>query len=170
MGISYKSYCVSLTRTLLINPLEEQKEAYMYCLRAHTAMLKLLEKRPDANSKPSESVVTFANLYHVAKNTFPPHLQSRFGNSAGFLMGLEFRDALCMVNPKNDKPIQENMMLCFSIGLNPEAAPESSCSEAPEGGGRKKWAIWITDTVLVKVGLSLILSLIHFFIIVQTNK
>ncbi|CAD7953453.1 unnamed protein product [Amoebophrya sp. A25] len=83
-------------------------------------------------------LLSFAELYNVGKNALPEPLQSRFLPSAGFCLGLEFRDSFLQVNPKSEKQIRQGMVLCISVGL-------SSTEKDP-------WALWITDTIAILPG------------------
>eukprot|EP00392_Amoebophrya_sp_AT5.2_P004705 g4713.t1 len=125
LGLKYTEYCASITRTLLIDPSPEQKQAYVCLLKSHAAMM-------DKMRTPN---VLFSEVYEAGKQALPAELQSRFVPNVGFSLGLEFRDALLQISPKSERRVLQNMVLCLSCGL--------------QVGENAPWALWFTDTLAI---------------------
>lgn len=166
LGVKYNEYCSSITRTLLLDPTAQQKEAYLCLPKSQEAMIEILKQcskthqqtlkdskdkesktygvgaEASKSSSSSSSVntsdlstfPTYADVYSAATQALPEYLQSRFVPAAGFALGIEFRDSLLQINPKNsDKKVRPGSVVCLSLGTTP--TPESP------------WALWVTDTV-----------------------
>ncbi|KAI0223979.1 FACT complex subunit spt16 [Massospora cicadina] len=131
LGVRYKNYCSNIGRTLLIDvtPAQERNYAFLLELQRHV----LTKLKPDA---------LFADVYtaalkFVAENR--PELEAHFTKNIGFVTGIEFREGGLTLQPKSVHRLQENMVVCLSLGfqnLNDKAAA-------------KHYSVLLIDTVRV---------------------
>ncbi|KAL1410609.1 FACT complex subunit spt16 [Vanrija albida] len=129
LGIRYKSYCASMARTFMINPSPKQERNFEILIDARLSIVKLLK----------EGAVV-KDVYAAAQAIFAERgLGDNFVKNIGFATGLEYRDSTFLLSPKNDRKLQENMILVVSLGLQGLSDKQGA------------YALQLSDTVKVGV-------------------
>ena len=136
MGIKYKSYCSNIGRTYLIDPHESQSEAYNILLETQTKVAQEIL----VAGKTGKEIYNAALDYVRSRK---PKLADSFVRSIGFATGVEFRDSSFLLSPKNDRPIEADMVFNLSIGFEKLTDPKH-----PD----QKYALLLLDTVKVNTG------------------
>lgn len=130
----YFKYAAIVTRTILINPTEDQKSAYELSLRVLDLVISQL--------KPGE---VFKNIYRRAKDlvqAVQPNLVPRLVSSLGHLTGLGNTDSVGELNAQSERQVQPSSTFVISAGF------EAVTMEG-KSGQQQPWAIWLADTVFV---------------------
>ncbi|KAK6905729.1 FACT complex subunit SPT16 [Kwoniella mangroviensis CBS 8507] len=135
LGIRYKSYCTSMSRTFFISPNKKQESYYSALLEARSEALKKL--------KAGAVVQDVYNEVQQFVESKSPTLGQNLSKSIGFATGIEYRDSSFVLNAKNSRTLKENMVLILSLGV--QELPD------PKKPG-KTYSLLLADTV--KVGQS----------------
>ncbi|VFQ79002.1 unnamed protein product [Cuscuta campestris] len=109
LGSRYNSYCSNVARTYLIDPTSAQMKAYEVLLKAQEAAITALKAGNKINA-----VYQAANAV-VERDA--PELASKLTKSAGWGMGLEFRESGLRLNAENDKVLKQGMVFNVSLGF-----------------------------------------------------
>ncbi|GAA5982684.1 hypothetical protein JCM11641_002335 [Rhodosporidiobolus odoratus] len=131
LGIRYKSYCSNVGRTFLIDPTSAQETNYHFLVELQKLALSTL--REGATGKEVYDAV----LSHIQSNR--EDLLPYFVKTAGFGMGLEFRDAAYPLTAKGTRKIKSDMTFSLTLGFN----------GIPGEKGKPAYAISLIDTVQV---------------------
>lgn len=111
MGIKYRSYNSHIGRTILIDPHRSQQKVFTFLCELQT---HLVEKHLRAGK-------TGKDVYQAARNyvsDHKPELVDHFVKSAGFAIGLEFRDSAYILGNKCFLPLQQDMSVSLSLGFS----------------------------------------------------
>lgn len=84
VGVKYKSYCASLTRTWLVDPAEQVERNYKFVVALFSLLLSAL--------KPGVVCKTVYNSIVTHVSAKRPDLVDGLSKNFGFGMGLEFKD------------------------------------------------------------------------------
>ncbi|KAG0317731.1 FACT complex subunit spt16 [Dissophora globulifera] len=135
LGIRYKSYCSNIGRTFLIDPNKAQEKNYTFLLDVQRKVLDAMKEG-----------VMIKDVYNRALDFIRnrrPDLEKKFVKNLGFGTGLEFRESSYLLNGKNTKELQRDMIFSVSVGFqdieNPKATDEKS----------KIYSILLIDTVRI---------------------
>ncbi|KAI8610260.1 FACT complex subunit-domain-containing protein [Chytriomyces sp. MP71] len=109
LGVRYKNYCSNLSRTLFINPEKTKENNYMFLCELQTYAMTLLK-----NGAVCRDVYA-ASLKYVEEKR--PELVPHFVKSAGFAIGIEFKDSTYALAPKSSKVLLEGMTVNLSLGF-----------------------------------------------------
>ncbi|GAA5943636.1 hypothetical protein JCM10213_008931 [Rhodosporidiobolus nylandii] len=139
LGIRYKSYCSNVGRTFMIDPTAEQEKNYLFLVDLQK--LAISELREGVTGKDVFQKV------HDKIQSDRPDLLPYFAKTAGFGMGLEFRDAAYPLSPKGTRKIRADMIFSLTLGFNGIPA-----------GNKPAYAISLVDTVQVGKNGSTILA------------
>ncbi|GAA5890025.1 hypothetical protein JCM5296_004746 [Sporobolomyces johnsonii] len=139
LGIRYKSYCSNVGRTFMIDPDASQEKNYLF----------LVELQKYAVSELKDGVLAKDVFQKVADKIQAdrPDLVQHFVKTAGFGMGLEFRDAAYPLGPKGVRTVKADMIFSLTLGFN--GIPDAKGST---------YAVSLVDTVQVGKNGSTILS------------
>ncbi|GAA6024570.1 hypothetical protein JCM11491_002703 [Sporobolomyces phaffii] len=139
LGIRYKSYCSNVGRTFMIDPDAQQEKNYLF----------LVELQKYALAELKDGVVAKDVYQRVADRIQADRsdLLPYFAKTAGFGMGLEFRDGAYPLGPKGTRTVKTDMIFSLTLGFN--GIPDSKGST---------YAVSLVDTVQVGQDGSKILS------------
>jgi len=127
-------------RTYIINPSKGQEKTYKLLLELQQAALDVI--RPGAKLS---AVMTAVQLRLKSK---APHLEPHLTKSCGFATGLEFRESAFQLNAKSEQVFRAGMVFNLALGLE-----NLEDKDATDSRG-KKYALFLAETVLVKVALA----------------
>ena len=127
-------------RTYIINPSKGQEKTYKLLLELQQAALDVI--RPGAKLS---AVMTAVQLSLKSK---APHLEPHLTKSCGFATGLEFRESAFQLNAKSEQVFRAGMVFNLALGLE-----NLEDKDATDSRG-KKYALFLAETVLVKVALA----------------
>lgn len=129
----YDEYAATVTRTMLVNPEEDQQDAYDLTRKVLDFAINQL--------KPGE---LFRNIYSRAQamvEAVRPDLVRRLVNSLGYHTGLATHSTGPHINAKNEHQVESDSTFIVVAGF--EASPlEVSCQRQP-------WVVWAAETVFV---------------------
>ncbi|BGP58600.1 hypothetical protein JCM8202_002361 [Rhodotorula sphaerocarpa] len=130
LGIRYKSYCSNVGRTFMIDPTPEQEKNYLF----------VAELQKFALSELKEGVVCKDFYQKIVERIQAdrPDLADRFMKTAGFGMGIEFRDNAYPLSPKGTRTVKADMIFSLTLGFN--GIPD---------GKNSQYALSLIDTVQV---------------------
>lgn len=137
LGARYSNMCSNISRTLLVDPTEEQKAAYSAVLRAHTAAVEALV--PGAKLSEAYHAAVRKLKSSGAKNA--DALVAGIGKNVGFGTGIEYRDSAHLLNAKNETLVKEGMVFNVAVG-------SSNLKDNKNGS----YALFLADTVHVRGG------------------
>ncbi|GAA5863770.1 hypothetical protein JCM8547_006060 [Rhodosporidiobolus lusitaniae] len=139
LGIRYKSYCSNVGRTFMIDPTPDQEKNYLF----------LVDLQKFALSELREGVVCKDFYQRIVDKIQAdrPDLMPYWGKTAGFGMGLEFRDAAYPLGPKGTRKVKKDSIFSLTLGFN--NIPDKQNSQ---------YAVSIVDTVQVGKDGSTVLS------------
>ncbi|GAA6022046.1 hypothetical protein JCM10207_001030 [Rhodosporidiobolus poonsookiae] len=138
LGIRYKSYCSNVGRTFMIDPTPEQEKNYLFLVDLQKFALS--ELRDGAVGKDVYEKI-------VGKiQADRPDLMQYWVKTAGFGMGLEFRDAAYPLSAKGTRTLKSDMVFSLTLGFN--GIP----------GKNSQYAVSLVDTVQVGKNGATILS------------
>lgn len=137
LGARYSNLCSNISRTLLVDPTEEQKAAYEAVLKAHTAAIEALV--PGSKLSAAYHAAAEALKSSGAKNAGA--LVAGLGKNVGFGTGIEYRDSAHVLNAKNATAVQEGMVFNVAVGC-------SNLRDAQNGN----YALFLADIVHVLGG------------------
>jgi len=141
LGIAVRccEYFAGLTRTLMVNPSNLEKQAYVWMHSLHKKVVDLLVDG-----------AVYQDIYRSAKEELSrmPHMQpsilSRFNTNVGFATGLAFREKGTLLEDGCQRKVVVPSTFVVSVGLLPDS----------DGRG----AIWYSETVLVTSGKNEVLT------------
>lgn len=136
IGIRYLLYCSNVARTMMVMPTPLMEELYELLLTTEQTIID--------NLKPGVqlSAAYVAGLNHFRQKK-PDFLQYFVKSSFGFVTGIEFREGLLLINDKCNQPVETNMTLVVTVGL--QNFPNKDAKDA----ANKTVSIMLSDTVLV---------------------
>ncbi|KAG0046982.1 FACT complex subunit spt16 [Gryganskiella cystojenkinii] len=135
LGVRYKSYCSNIGRTFLIDPNKAQEKNYTFLLDVQRKVLDAMKEGAKVKDVYNRAIDFIRNKR--------PELEKKFVKNLGFGTGLEFREGSYLLNGKNNKELQRDMIFSLSVGFqdieNPKATDERS----------KKYSLLLIDTVRI---------------------
>lgn len=135
LGIRYKRYCSNISRTLMIDPTEDQKKSYEFLLQVSDEIINRL----------TDGVV-LSDLYQQIVDFVRdkrPDLVDKLTKNFGFVTGIEFREGHLVIGPKTNVKAKKNMSFVIAVGFTDLVNDEASDSRA------KNYALFVSDTVIV---------------------
>ena len=139
-GARYGSYCANVGRTYFINPSEQKKARYAVVAEAHAAAVKALV----AGCKAGD-VYAAAEKVLMEKDGA---IAEKMGKSIGWAIGLELADSTMSLSKQSERVLKAGMT--FNVVLSLNGLQDVPGPDGDEKLGDKKYAILISDTVLVK--------------------
>ncbi|GAA5845081.1 hypothetical protein JCM5353_007425 [Sporobolomyces roseus] len=139
LGIRYKSYCSNVGRTFMIDPDAQQEKNYLF----------VVDLQKYALGELKDGVVA-KDLYQKVVDKIQadrPDLLQYFVKTAGFGMGLEFRDGAYPLGAKGTRVVKTDMVFSLTLGFN--GIPDSKGAT---------YAVSLVDTIQVGKDGSKILS------------
>ncbi|BGP43975.1 FACT complex subunit spt16 [Rhodotorula kratochvilovae] len=133
LGIRYKSYCSNVGRTFMIDPTPDQEKNYLFLVELQKFALG--ELRDGAVCKDVYQKVV--DKIGADRADLLPH----FAKTAGFGMGLEFRDSAYPLTTKGPRTIKSDMVFSLTLGFNGLADSKAK--------GGATYAVSLVDTVQV---------------------
>jgi nucleosome binding factor SPN SPT16 subunit len=144
LGIRYKYYCSNIGRTFLIDPTKTQEKNYDFLMEVQERVFNSIRDG-----------VKIRDIYQKAIALIKskrPDLEKNFIKTVGFGMGIEFREANYVLNPKNPKELKNGMILNVQVGFSDLENPKAS---DPRG---QTYALMLADTVRVTNDVPLVLT------------
>lgn len=135
IGIRHRRYCSNVSRTLLIDPTDEQKKNYEF----------LLEVLDHIISNLYEGTV-LSDLYNSTTDFVKskrPDLVSKLTKNFGFVTGIEFREGNIVIGPKTNVKAKKNMTFIIAAGFTDLVNKSASDPRA------KNYSLFVSDTVIV---------------------
>ena len=143
LGVRYASYCSNIARTYMMDPPQEQADAYKAVFAAHE--LAVSEMQPG---------VKLADLYETVRAKLEkekPGLGAYVTKNIGFGMGLELRESMYIVSPKSTSTVRAGMVFNVAVGI--QGVPYVDVKDNGSSKKKKKrgdtFSLFIADTVLV---------------------
>lgn len=136
LGLRYKSYCSMVARTYLVDPNESQESNYKLLLGIHHAII--------ADAREGAVVKDLYNKALGIIKTKNPALEKHFLKSVGAGIGIETRDNVLTVTPKNTKVLKDGMTLCITTGFADIENPN------PQDKKSKTYSLYIVDTIRIR--------------------
>ena len=121
-----------IVRTLLVNPLPNDKRNYQ--------ALSYLHQKVISSLIPGEVI---SKVFQKCKASFLkryPELESNLPSSFGFGMGYEYKERCLSINHKNSRTVKENQVFAVVVSLNGLQGFKT----------QKNYAMQLADTVIVK--------------------
>ncbi|RZF37802.1 hypothetical protein LSTR_LSTR007164 [Laodelphax striatellus] len=138
LGTRYKSYCSNITRTLLVNPIQEIQDNYEFLVNLEEELIKALQP----GVKLCE--VYQKGIDYTKKEK--PSLLENLTKSFGFVMGIEFREGSLLIGPKTQFVVRKGQVYNLNVGLS------GLVNKAAEDKEGKNYALFVGDTVVVNEG------------------
>eukprot|EP00941_MAST-03F_sp_MAST-3F-sp1_P005807 g5807.t1 len=140
IGVRFKNYCASQTRTFFIDPTKEQKQAYAAVVKAYEACLDALKP-----GKPLSDVraAAKASLSRGSR----PELANMLSKTCGHSIGLELKESLAL-NDKNGTEAQAGMVFDLRVAI--EAVPHGGKTGKDGARSLSKYTIMIADTIVLE--------------------
>lgn len=135
LGIRYKRYCSNISRTLMIDPTEEQKKNYEFLLEVSDEIIRRLSDGV-LLSDLHQQIVDFVKGGR-------PDLVEKLTKNLGFVSGIEFREGHLVIGPKTNVKAKKNMSFVIAVGFSDLTNNASSDARA------KNYALFVSDTVVV---------------------
>ncbi|KAF8975981.1 FACT complex subunit spt16 [Entomortierella lignicola] len=135
LGVRYKSYCSNIGRTFLIDPNKTQEKNYTFLLDVQRKILDTMKEG-----------VLIKDVYNRALDFIRnrrPDLEKKFVKNLGFGTGLEFRESSYLLNGKNTKELQRDMIFSLAVGFQDIENPKATDEKA------KKYSLLIVDTIRI---------------------
>ncbi|KAI4210557.1 MAG: hypothetical protein LQ351_006624 [Letrouitia transgressa] len=136
LGLRYKSYCSMVARTYLVDPNESQESNYKLLLSIHHAII--------ADAREGAVVKDLHNKALGLIKTKNPALEKHFLKSVGAGIGIETKDNVLTVTPKNTKVLKDGMTLCITTGFADIENPN------PQDKKSKTYSLYIVDTIRIR--------------------
>ena len=137
LGLRYKSYCSMVARTYLVDPNDAQENNYKLLLAVHEAVIR-----------EAREGVAIKDLYNkalsVIKSSKRPEMEKHFVKTAGGGIGLETRDTILAINPKNSRVLRDGMTLYVATGFTDIENPN------PQDKRSKTYSLFIADTIRIR--------------------
>jgi nucleosome binding factor SPN SPT16 subunit len=137
LGARYSYFCSNISRTLLVDPSDDQKAAYDAVLKAQAAAIAALVPGAKLSAAFQAAVATLKSS--GAKNS--DALVAGIGKNVGFGTGIEYRDSHHILNAKNDVVTLKDMIFNVAVGC-------SNLMDELNGA----YALFVADTVHVRGG------------------
>ncbi|KAI6182216.1 FACT complex subunit [Aphelenchoides bicaudatus] len=136
LGARYLSYCANVGRTMMVEPSKDMEDIYEFLLNLENFLLE--------NLKPGTMICEVHKLaVDFIKEKKPDLLKYITTANFGFGTGIEFREALLLINDKCKQIIKPNMTFVLNLGAQNFPNPTASDSDY------KVASIFLSDTVLV---------------------
>uniref|UniRef100_A0A6G1S525 FACT complex subunit n=1 Tax=Aceria tosichella TaxID=561515 RepID=A0A6G1S525_9ACAR len=135
IGVRYRRYCSNVSRTLMIDPTEEQKKNYEFLLEVLELIINNLYEGA-VLSDIYNSAVEFVKSKR-------PDLVNKLTKNFGFVTGIEFREGHMVIGPKTNVKAKKNMTFVISAGFTDLVNKSTSDPKA------KNYALFVSDTVIV---------------------
>lgn len=110
IGLRYKLYCLNVARTFMIDPTKDMEENYEFLIKLQEHVTLLM--------KPEVSALLIYDRAVKYIGEHKPDLTSHFTKNCGWLMGIEFRDSLFVLNSKNDRQLQAGQIFSVTLGFS----------------------------------------------------
>lgn len=136
LGLRYKFYCSNISRTLMIDPTEDQKKNYEYLLRVSDQII----------NKLCDGVVLsdLFNQINALVKKERPDLVDKITKNFGFATGIEFRESQLVIGPKTNFVAKKNMTFIIAVGFSDLVNKGTSDAKL------KNYALFLSDTVVVQ--------------------
>ncbi|KAK9717864.1 FACT complex subunit spt16, variant 2 [Basidiobolus ranarum] len=144
LGIRYKSYCSNIGRTFLIDPNKTQERNYEFLLDLQRRVIETVKEG-----------VLLKDVYLKALSFIKnkrPELESHFVKNCGFVTGIEFRESAFTLNEKNNKALQNGMIVIVVVGFQDIKNPKSNDDKS------KHYSLLLIDTVRVTNDTPIVLT------------
>ncbi|KAJ3071143.1 FACT complex subunit spt16 [Podochytrium sp. JEL0797] len=135
LGVRYKNYCSNMSRTFFINPEKTKEKNYIFLCELQSHVLSLLKDGAVCKDVYAETVKFV--------ETKRPDLLPHFVKTAGFAIGIEFKDSTYALSPKSSKVLMAGMTLNVSVGFHNLENTESS-NKDPRN---KIYSMLLADTI-----------------------
>lgn len=138
LGIRYKRYCSNISRTLMIEPSEEQKKNYEFLIQVSDELINRLREG-----------VVLSDLYQSIVDYVKSSRQDlvdKLTKNFGFVTGIEFREGNLVIGPKTNVRAKKNMSFVVAVGFTDLVNKHSTDAKA------KNYALFVSDTVIVTDG------------------
>ncbi|GAA5853260.1 hypothetical protein JCM9279_006278 [Rhodotorula babjevae] len=132
LGIRYKSYCSNVGRTFMIDPSADHEKNYLFLVELQKFALG--ELKDGAVCKDVYQKVV--DKIEADRADLLPY----FAKTAGFGMGLEFRDSAYPLTAKGSRVVKADMIFSLTLGFNGIPDPKKSGAT---------YAVSLVDTVQV---------------------
>eukprot|EP00052_Salpingoeca_macrocollata_P022060 m.190442 g.190442 ORF g.190442 m.190442 type:complete len:1178 (+) comp21702_c1_seq2:829-4362(+) len=134
LGARYRLYCSNIARTLLIEPTKNQEKDYKYLAELYQVLIKAMKPGATCGGVYSDVVA------HVTehRSDLLPFLIKNFG----YGQGIEFKDGAFNIAENNTAELKKGMTFSVQLGFEGMPPPE----------GEKKYAVFLSDTVLITDG------------------
>ncbi|KAG5978929.1 FACT complex subunit spt16 [Claviceps digitariae] len=135
LGLRYKSYCSTISRTYLVDPNKAQESNYKLLHMIHNNIIKEIRDGMSAKEVYNKAL----NLIKVKK----PEMEKHFLRNVGWGVGLENRDPTLVLNAKNNRILKDGMTLIIHTGFQDIDNPQ------PQDKHSKVYSLVLTDTIRV---------------------
>jgi len=136
LGIRYRRYCSNISRTLMIDPTEDQKKNYEFLLKVSDEIMNNLSDGI-VLSELYQQIVDFVKANR-------PDLVEKLTKNFGFVTGIEFREGHLVIGPRTNVKARKNMTFVIAVGFTDLVNRGASDSRS------KNYALFVSDTVIVK--------------------
>lgn len=133
LGISYKEYCSSISRTILVNPTNQMQDNYNFLLHLEEELLRKLVPGTKLNE-----VYEFCVTYTGKEK---PELIDNLTKKFGILLGIRDYDISLNIGPECNAVVQSNMVFNVFVGLSGLINEEAIDDEG------KEYALFVGDSV-----------------------
>ncbi|KAI8834781.1 FACT complex subunit SPT16 N-terminal lobe domain-containing protein [Chytriomyces cf. hyalinus JEL632] len=137
LGVRYKNYCSNLSRTFFINPEKGKEKNYIFLCELQTHILSLLK-----DGAVCRDIYGQAVKFIESKR---PELLPNFVKTAGFAIGIEFKDSTFALSPKSSKVLLDGMTVNLSVGFH-NIDNSDSQSKDPRN---KTYSLLLADTIRI---------------------
>ncbi|KAK9895707.1 SPT16-domain-containing protein [Cystobasidium minutum MCA 4210] len=141
LGVRYKSYCSNVGRTFMIDPHETQESNYMFLLSLQTYATELIKEGAIIKDVYNQLVQKIRDE--------KPDLEKYFVKTAGFTIGIEFRESSYVIGPKCNRPVHSDMIFSLSLGFQDIPDPKDN---------KKTYSLLLLDTIKAGTNGSAFLS------------
>lgn len=144
LGLRYKSYCSTISRTYLVDPNKSQESNYKLLCMVHNSIIK--DVRDGMLAK---------DIYNKALGIIKakkPEMEKHFLKNVGWGVGLENKDPTLVLNAKNQRTLKDGMTLIINTGFQDIENPQ------PQDKQSKVYSLVLTDTIRVTSGDSVVFT------------
>lgn len=138
MGLRYKSYCSTISRTYLVDPNKAQEGNYKLLCMIHNTIIKDIRDGMTAKDVYAKAL----GLVKAKK----PELEKHFLKNVGWGVGLENKDPTLILNAKNQRTLKDGMTLIINTGF------QDIENAQPQDKNSKVYSLVLTDTIRVTTG------------------
>lgn len=137
LGARYRSYCSNLARTFLVDPPKKVSETYDILLEVQMACLQVM--------KPGNQLkqVYQAAVHYLQERTGWEYLAQHLPKNVGFATGLDFREGVLALSPKNTASFKAGMAFCLSVGFQDLELSEEDRAASPEKSPVRSFVLWL---------------------------